>query len=51
MYALAATHARAGHRQRAVELMRDAKREAASHGQEQLVASIDHDLAMLEHNP
>jgi len=51
MYALAATHARAGHRQRAVELMRDAKREAAAHGQEQLVASIDHDLAMLEHNP
>jgi type IV pilus biogenesis/stability protein PilW len=51
LYALAATHARAGNRQRAVELMRDARKEAAARGQTQLVAGIDHDLAVLERNP
>jgi Tfp pilus assembly protein PilF len=51
LYALAATHARAGNRQRAVELMRDARKEAEARGQSQLVAGIDHDLALLERNP
>lgn len=51
LYALAATHARAGHRQRAVELMHDARKEAEARGQAQLVAGIDRDLAVLERNP
>ena len=51
LYALAATHARAGHRQRAVELLRDAKKEAAARRQEDLALSIDRDLATLERNP
>ena len=51
LYALAATHARAGHRQRAVELLRDAKKEAAARRQEELALSIDRDLATLERNP
>jgi tetratricopeptide (TPR) repeat protein len=50
LYALAATHARAGHRQRAVELLRDAKKEAAARRQEELALSIDRDLATLERN-
>lgn len=51
MYALAATHARAGNRQRAVELLRDAKKEAAARQQKELAMSIDRDLATLERNP
>jgi superkiller protein 3 len=51
MYALAATHARAGNRQRAVELLLDAKKEAAARRQEELAVSIDRDLATLERNP
>ena len=51
MYALAATHARAGNRQRAVELLRDAKKEAAARQQKELAMSIDRDLAMLQRNP
>jgi len=51
MYALAATHERAGNRQRAVELLRDAKKEAAARRQEELAVSIDRDLATLERNP
>ena len=48
LYALAATHARAGNRTRAVELLRDARQQAEARGQAQIVASIDHDLAVLE---
>ena len=51
MYALAATHARAGNRQRAVELLRDAKKEAEARRQSELAVSIDRDLAMLERHP
>ena len=51
LYALAAVHARAGHRTRAVELMRDARKEAEARGQTQILASIDRDLAVLERNP
>ena len=51
LYALAATHARAGHRTLAVDLMKDARRQAESGGQAQIVASIDRDLAVLEHHP
>jgi Tfp pilus assembly protein PilF len=51
LYALAATHARAGNRQRAVELLRDAKKEAVARRQEGLAVSIDRDLAALERNP
>jgi tetratricopeptide (TPR) repeat protein len=51
LYALAATHARAGNRQRAVELLRDAKKEAVARRQEDLAVSIDRDLATLERNP
>jgi Tfp pilus assembly protein PilF len=51
LYALAATHARAGNRTRAVELMRDARKQAEGRGQAQIVASIDHDLAVLQPHP
>jgi len=51
MYALAATHARAGNRQRAMELLRDAKKEATARQQEALALSIERDLAKLERNP
>ena len=51
LYALAAVHARAGHRARALELMRDARKEAEARGQTQILASIDRDLAVLERNP
>ena len=49
LYALAATHARAGARGRAAELMRQARALASGRGQTALVASIDHDLAALAH--
>jgi Tfp pilus assembly protein PilF len=51
LYALAATHARAGHRQIALDLLRDARKQAENRGQAQVIASIDHDLAALEHHP
>ncbi len=51
LYALGATHARAGHRARAAELMRSARSQASAQGQGQLVASIDRDLAILERKP
>ena len=47
LYALAATHARAGNRRRALELMEEARRQAAALGQDALVSSIDRDLAAL----
>ncbi len=47
LYALAATHARAGNRMRALDLMEEARRQAAALGQDALVASIDRDLATL----
>jgi tetratricopeptide (TPR) repeat protein len=43
-YALAATYARAGQRQRSVELMREAREAAARLGQSGLIDSIDRDL-------
>jgi tetratricopeptide (TPR) repeat protein len=48
LYALAAIHARAGNRARAIEVMREARKQAEAHGQAQLIASIDRDLALLE---
>ena len=51
LYALAAVHARAGNRTRAVEIMRDARQQAEARGQEQIVASIDRDMAVLERHP
>jgi superkiller protein 3 len=51
LYALAATHARAGNRARAAELMRDARNQAAARGQQTVVASIDRDLARIEGKP
>ncbi len=48
LYALAAIYARAGNRARAVEVMRDARKQAEARGQAQLMASIDRDLALLE---
>ena len=48
LYALAATYARSGNRTRAIELMRDARKQAEARGQAQIVASIDRDLAVLE---
>jgi len=48
LYALAAIHARAGNRTRAIEVMRDARKQAEARGQTQLIASIDRDLALLE---
>jgi tetratricopeptide (TPR) repeat protein len=47
LYALAATHARAGHRDIAAGMMRKARDLAASQGQSSLVANIDRDLATL----
>lgn len=47
LYALAATHARAGHRQQSVDLMRRARAQAAQLGQPALVVSIDRDLSRL----
>ncbi len=48
LYALAAIHARAGNRTRAIEAMREARKQAEARGQTQLIASIDRDLALLE---
>ena len=48
LYALAAIHARAGNRTRAIEVMREARKQAEARGQTQLIASIDRDLALLE---
>ena len=50
LYALAATYARSGNRARAIELMREARKQAEARGQSQIVASIDRDLAVLERN-
>lgn len=47
LYALAATHARAGHRSQAIALLNRARTEASARGQQQLIASIDRDLAKL----
>ncbi len=47
LYALAATHGRAGHRQQAVTILTRAKGEATARGQQQLAASIEHDLGAL----
>lgn len=48
LYALAATHARAGHRQQSLEYLKQARLEASNLGQAALVASIDKDLRSLE---
>lgn len=48
LYALAATHARAGNRSKARELMREARRQAVALGQTDLLAGIDRDLAALD---
>jgi tetratricopeptide (TPR) repeat protein len=47
LYALAATHARAGNRAKAIELMRQARDRAAALGQNDLRTSINRDLAGL----
>ena len=47
LYALGATHARAGHRLQAVEYLRRAESEAARRGQQQLATTIARDLAKL----
>ena len=47
LYALAATHARAGHRQQAVALLTRARSEASARGQQQVLASIERDLGAL----
>jgi tetratricopeptide (TPR) repeat protein len=51
LYALAATHARAGHRDQAIEIMRRARQQAEQFGQQQLLSSIDRDLAALGARP
>jgi tetratricopeptide (TPR) repeat protein len=48
LYALGATYARAGDRAHAVEYLERAHDAASSHGQSQLLASIDRDLKALE---
>jgi Tfp pilus assembly protein PilF len=48
LYALAATHGRAGRRGKALEIARIARRKAAALGQTSLVADIDSDIARLE---
>jgi superkiller protein 3 len=47
MYALAATHARAGHRQQSLALFAKARDAAAGRGQSELVASIERDMRTL----
>ena len=47
LYALAATHARAGHRDQAAALLRQAREQAAAAGQADLAASIRRDLGAL----
>lgn len=47
LYALAATHARAGHRQQSVELLKKAREQASGRGQSALVASIERDMRTL----
>jgi tetratricopeptide (TPR) repeat protein len=48
LYALAATHARSGRRDKALEIARTARRKAAAMGQAGLVTEIDSDIARLE---
>jgi len=48
LYALAATHARAGHAAEALKYARSARDQAAARGQSELLASIDRDLRALE---
>jgi lipopolysaccharide biosynthesis regulator YciM len=48
MYALAATYARAGQPERALEYARSARGKAAALGQSDLVASIERDIQALE---
>jgi tetratricopeptide (TPR) repeat protein len=48
LYALAATHARAGRRDKALEIARTARRKAAAFGQAGLVTDIESDIARLE---
>ncbi|MGI8962340.1 MAG: tetratricopeptide repeat protein [Bryobacteraceae bacterium] len=47
-YALAAAYARSGNRERAVRYYREARDLAVARGQSKLLASIDHDLKMLD---
>jgi tetratricopeptide (TPR) repeat protein len=47
LFALATAHLRAGHKDEALSLARDARQLAADHGQTELAASIDRDLARL----
>ncbi|MCU1329730.1 MAG: yrrB 2 [Bryobacterales bacterium] len=47
LYALGATHARAGHRDESITLLKKAREQAVSHGQSTLVASVDRDLQKL----
>ena len=46
--ALAATYARAGNREEALKIGRQAREQAAARGQTQLLRSIDRDLQALE---
>ena len=48
LFALAAAHVRAGHREQGMKLALDARELAVAHGQTALVASIDRDLARLK---
>lgn len=47
-YALGATYARAGEREKAVQFLRQALKSATAHGQTQLATSIERDLQNLE---
>jgi len=49
-YALAAAYARSGNRERALHYYREAHDRAVARGQSQLLASIDHELNMLDGN-
>jgi tetratricopeptide (TPR) repeat protein len=51
LYALGATYARADDRQHALEYLRKAQYAAVAHKQQQLAASIDRDLKMLQTKP
>jgi tetratricopeptide (TPR) repeat protein len=47
LYALAATHARAGHRHQSIEILQRARQQAEKFGQREIATAVDRDLALL----
>ncbi len=51
LYALGATHARAGHRKQSIEILQRARQQAEKSGQREIASAVDRDLAALEVHP